>query len=160
MLTRAQFPASTISLFMSVIMLRDLKEMESHLDSTSILSLNVFLHEIRCILDVISSKEFPGDLISRVYGQSLDLSAPLGDALEGRIWRPAELTAAVLLVLRAEMDRFDWDGELPASTVIAALRDLGLAQASDHSIRQAYLLATDYMPSLRGDWRLDFHTCK
>ena len=111
-------------------------------------------------MDVISSKEFPGDLISRVYGQSLDLSALLGNALEGRIWRPAELTAAVLLVLRAEMDRFDWDGELPASTVIAALRDLGLAQASDHSIRQAYLLATDYMPSLRGDWRLDFHTCK
>jgi hypothetical protein len=43
---------------------------------------------------------------------------------------------------------------------VFTLRDFGLSTALDSSIRQAFLLATELLLALRGEWRLDFHSGK
>ena len=155
--TGAHFPASTISLFMSVMMLRDFQEMNRYMDSVLNLSLNLFLEEIRRLLEDLSQNDIPEPLMSRMYKQLLDLSALIGDALHAQVLPQAELQMAISMVLRAEKDNPDGDASLSVSSIIVRLRDIGLATILDSSIRQAYVVATDHMPFLRGEWRLDFH---
>ena len=157
MLTHAQFPASTISLFMSVMMLREIMR---YVDSATNLSINLFLQDIRRILEDVPPKEFPAPHISRMHRQSLDLSAHLGDALEGHVIAPTELQAAISLILQAEKNKLDWEDGTTAYSIITKLRDFGLSTPSDRSIRHAFLFATELMPSLCGEWRLDFHSGK
>ena len=58
---------------MSVMMLRDFQEMNRYMDSVSNLSLNLFLEEIRHLLEDLSQNNIPEPLMSRMYKQSLDL---------------------------------------------------------------------------------------
>ena len=152
--TRIQLPASALSLFMQVLMLRDFQEMKDRLDLMSKLSLNLFLIDVAEFLEESSPRELPVPLLSKIQQQMQDLSALLGDALEMEVFTPAELRVVVSLVLR----RTQKDGPdsrrigQTAPAIITMLRDLGLATASDCSIHHAYLIATNLTPSHRGEW--------
>jgi hypothetical protein len=61
--TRTCFPTSTITLFMSVMMLHDFQVLNSYMDSVSNLSLNLFLEEIHDILEDLSPNEIPEHVI-------------------------------------------------------------------------------------------------
>jgi hypothetical protein len=155
--THAHFPASTISLFMSMMMLRDFQEMNHYLDSVLNLSLNLFLDEIRHLLEEdLSQNDIPEPLMSRMHKQSLDLSALIGDALHAQGLPHTELQTAISMVLRAEKDNPDGDASLSVSSIIVRLMDLGLASTLDSSIRQAYILATDHIPFLCGEMASGF----
>ena len=157
MLTRMQFPASTISLFMSILFLREFKP---YINLATNLSITLFLQDIHHILEDVPQKELPVSHVLKMHWQSLDLSAHLGDALKGQIIAPTELQAAISLLLHAEMNKLDLDDRPTAYTIITTLRDFGLSTPSDSSIRWAFLLATEAMPALQGEWRLDFHASK
>jgi hypothetical protein len=92
-----------------------------------------------------------------MHKQLLDLSALIGDALHAQGLPHAELQMAISMVLQAEKDNPDGDTSLSVSSIIVRLMDLGLASTLDSSIRQAYILATDHIPFLCGEWHLDFH---
>ena len=64
MLTRTQFPASTISLFMSVLFLREFKP---YIDLATNLSITLFLQDIRHILEDVPQKELPVSHVLKMH---------------------------------------------------------------------------------------------